>query len=104
MGYEPTKEEKVKKTFKRKIDVELKPYRKTLNGQFIKEGDNFPYYGFPEPWTHRATGKRLPGHEIFFDCKMPDYQDPYYPEESVKKLEEDWAVYLDANAMEGMLK
>ena len=75
-----------------------------MNGQFIKEGDNLPYHGFPEPWTYRATGKRLPGLEIFFDCKMPDYQDPYYPEEAVKKLEEDWAVYLDANAMEGMLK
>ena len=42
LGYEPTKEERVKRTFKKKNEVELKPYCKTLNGQFVKEGDDFP--------------------------------------------------------------
>ena len=23
----------------------------TLNGNFVKEGGNFPYYGFLEPWV-----------------------------------------------------
>ena len=32
LGYEPLREERVKKTFKRKIEVELEPYHKTLNG------------------------------------------------------------------------
>ena len=32
----------------------------TLNGNFVKEGENFPYYGFPEPWVGK-DGKVYPG-------------------------------------------
>ena len=30
---------------------EIKKNLGTLNGNFVKEGGNFPYYGFPEPWV-----------------------------------------------------
>ena len=32
----------------------------TLNGNFVKEGGNFPYCGFPEPWVGK-DGKVYPG-------------------------------------------
>ena len=30
---------------------EIKKNLGTLNGNFVKEGGNVPYYGFPEPWV-----------------------------------------------------
>lgn len=36
----------------------------TLNGNFIKPGEDFTYYGFPEP---RKNGPRF---EIFFKSQM----------------------------------
>ena len=32
----------------------------TLNGNFVKEGGNFPYCGFPKPWVGK-DGKVYPG-------------------------------------------
>ena len=29
----------------------IKKIHGTLNGNFMKEGGDFPYYGFPEPWV-----------------------------------------------------
>lgn len=46
------------------------PYRKTLNGQFIKEGEDFLFCGFLEPWYDPVTRRRYPGLEIFFDCEI----------------------------------
>ena len=37
----------------------------SLNGYFVKEGEDFPYCGFQEPWFN-SQGKRQPGLEIFF--------------------------------------
>ncbi|KAF5932738.1 hypothetical protein HYC85_028909 [Camellia sinensis] len=41
----------------------------TLNGRFVREGEDFPFCGFPEPWLN-AEGKRVPGFEIFFDMQL----------------------------------
>ena len=38
----------------------------SLNGYFVKEGEDFPYCGFQEPWIN-DQGKRQPGLEIFFE-------------------------------------
>ena len=40
----------------------------TLNGNFVKEGKNFPYCGFPEPWVGK-DGKVYSGWEMFFNEK-----------------------------------
>ncbi|XP_042505572.1 uncharacterized protein LOC122082159 [Macadamia integrifolia] len=50
--------------------VNVTPYFKTLNGYFVKEGQDFFYCGFPEPWLDVFSGERLPGFEIFFDCAI----------------------------------
>ena len=36
---------------KRRNREELKPYKKTLNGHFVNKGNDFPFYGFLEPWV-----------------------------------------------------
>lgn len=38
----------------------------TLNGNFVKEGDDFPYCGFPEPWMNQRSAKKEMGLEVFF--------------------------------------
>ena len=38
----------------------------SLNGWFVKEGEDFPYYGFQEPWVD-SKGQRVQGIEIFFE-------------------------------------
>ena len=40
-----------------------------MNGYWIREGDEFPFCGFPEPFIDPASGKRTPGLEIFFDME-----------------------------------
>ena len=72
MGEERKKEEK------KKIEG-LKPYRKTPNGYFIKEGEDFLYYGFPEPWFDKNSKYLKPGFEIFFTHEFTKYEDPYFP-------------------------
>ena len=48
----------------------MDPYPFTLNGQYIKEGEDFPCYEFPEPFVH--DGKCEPGFEMFLDCDFVD--------------------------------
>ena len=43
----------------------IKKNHGTLNGNFVKEGRNFPYCGFLEPWVSN-DGKVYPGWEMFF--------------------------------------
>ena len=38
----------------------------SLNGFFIKEGEDFPYCGFQEPWMN-LEGQKVQGLEIFFE-------------------------------------
>ena len=43
----------------------IKKNLNTLNGNFVKEGGDFPFFGFPELWANK-DGKVNPGWEIFF--------------------------------------
>ena len=52
-----------------KIDTFIHPYPATLNGQFMKQGDDSPYYEFPEPFIGK-DGKKYPGIEIFTNCNF----------------------------------
>ena len=74
LGYTPTIED-VKETRKKQIakrinaEMMICPYPQTLNGQFIKQGDLYPYYEFPESFTG-IDGMRYPAIEIFSDCNF----------------------------------
>ena len=59
-----------KQARKQGLAMEMQSYPSTLNGQFIKEGEGFPCYEFPEPLV--KNGKRYPGFEIFQDCHIQD--------------------------------
>jgi len=43
----------------------------SLNGRFIKEGEDFPFCGFPEPRYDHIDKKMKPGMEIFFQDSYP---------------------------------
>ena len=108
LGYKPTDEdlleEGLKKIARSKAKVKglsyepstLKPYTLTLNGKFVKEGEVKLYSMFPEPWYDQRTATKLPGIEIFADCKTEA------PKVEEKKIE-DWASHLDPNAMAALL-
>ena len=74
LGYTPTigdaKETRKKQVAKRmNTEMMIRPYPHTLNGQFITQGDVYPYYEFPEPFTG-IDGMRYLGIEIFSDCNF----------------------------------
>ena len=46
-----------------------RPIRGTLNRRFVREGEDFPFCGFPEPWLN-SKKRRLPCFEIFFDLQL----------------------------------
>ena len=74
LGYTPTTEdakETRKKQLAKRMNAEMiiHPYPHPLNGQFIKQGDLYPYYEFPEPFTG-IDGMRYLGIEIFSDCNF----------------------------------
>ena len=79
LGYDPSDQEleehlaflKSNKILARKGVIPLLPsFKRTLNGQFVREGENRPYYGFPEPLVRGGIQK--PGFEIFHDCHFLD--------------------------------
>ena len=47
----------------------------TLNGNFVKEGGNFPYCGFLEPWVGKNE-KVHRGWEMFFNKKITFKEKP----------------------------
>ena len=47
----------------------------TLNGNFVKEGGNFPYYGFPKPWVGK-DGRVYPSWQTFFNEKLTFKEKP----------------------------
>jgi hypothetical protein len=79
LGYAPSAKERCQVVQKRmaakskkkgeKIDTFIHPYPLTLNGQFMKQGDEAPYYEFPEPFVG-ADGRKYPGIEVFADCNF----------------------------------
>ncbi|GMY38587.1 hypothetical protein FCV25MIE_33831 [Fagus crenata] len=78
----------------------MKPYTLTLNGKFMKEGEEHPYHGFPEPWKNKSTNQKMPGFEIFFNNQL-DIEDLM---QGIEKIEvKDWAKEMDGIAMEELL-
>ena len=99
LGYKPTPEdlrEKARqardKAAARKngqlYDQMMKPHSRSLNGQFVREGENFPFCGFAEFFTDELTGARLPGLEIFFGLELESSEGEA---ESVEVPEGDYA-------------
>lgn len=80
LGYLPTKEDwvrkgkemarraRAKKTGK-PYELVHRPIPGTLNGCFVREREDFPFYGFLEPWLN-VERRRLLGFEIFFDLQL----------------------------------
>ena len=68
----------------------------------MKEGENFPYCGFPEPWVSK-DGKVYSGWEMFFNEKLTFMEKPTVV---IKEIQEevDWVNYMDAEAMKTMMK
>ena len=67
----------------------MRPYFKVLNGYFVREGEDFPYFQFPELWFY--NGRLTPSFEIFFDVK-PERGDL----EPIAMAEEVWEDNMDA--------
>ncbi|MBY3556108.1 G patch domain-containing protein, partial [Modestobacter lapidis] len=66
LGFKPTTADRQKMLAKEKerdqarakkqgYTITIEPYRLTLNGSFVKEGEDFPYCGFPEPYYDITT-------------------------------------------------
>ncbi|XP_077249402.1 uncharacterized protein LOC143888905 [Tasmannia lanceolata] len=79
----------------------------TLNGHFCREGEDFPYYGFPEWSTHPITGERVPGFQIFFATGWPGEEDDVWWRKqyrSAETLKFDWTDYLEPVLMRLMFQ
>jgi len=68
LGYQPSAEElrmlcqpRLKISLERAKNVS----RDSLNERFIREGEDFPFCGFPEPWYDHMDKKMKLGMEIF---------------------------------------
>ena len=111
LGYKPTNDELLEndsnKTARAKAKAQglsfdpitMKPYTPTLNGKFVKEGCTHLYYGFPEPWYDFKTMKKMPGFEIFADCKIGDGEEVNVSQDK----REDWVCHMDPQAMKTLL-
>ncbi|MBY3555958.1 hypothetical protein HGI15_21605, partial [Modestobacter lapidis] len=79
--------------------ITIEPSRLTLNGSFIKEGEDFPYCGFPEPYYDITTNTTVPGFEIFFTESYPPaiaFAEEYDCDDLSEK--EDWAEKMESLA------
>ena len=86
LGYKPTDDDLLEMKVRRVAQAKgkakglpyalepLRPYTLTLNGKFVKAGDNQRYWGFPEPRFDPETKTMVPGFELLFDCnnKLPE--------------------------------
>ncbi|XP_077222005.1 uncharacterized protein LOC143855835 [Tasmannia lanceolata] len=81
LGYEATEQEvkemkrymlKWAECHRRGLELPMGSISLIRNGVFRKEGANFPFYGFAEPWTDDVTGQRFPGFEIFFNLELSE--------------------------------
>ena len=68
----------------------------------MKKWGDFPFYGFPELWVGK-DGQVYLGWEIFFNEKLTFKEKPIVVIKEVKE-EVNWVDYIDAEAMEIMLK
>ena len=53
----------------------IKKNLRTLNGNFVKEGGDFPFCGFPKLWLGK-DGKVYPRWEMFFNEKLTFKEKP----------------------------
>ncbi|XP_077252401.1 uncharacterized protein LOC143891751 [Tasmannia lanceolata] len=102
LGYEPSSEEiremrnymrKWSELRRRGLELPMKSFSLIRNGKYRREGDDFAFCGFAEPWVDELTGQELPGFEIFFDMELPDE----YPSLQIHEIEPevDWADILE---------
>ena len=68
----------------------------------MKEGSDFPFYGFPKLWINKNEDVK-PGWEIFFKEKLTFKEKPIVVFKKVQK-EVDWIDYVDVEALGTMLK
>ena len=80
----------------------IKKNHGTLNRNFMKEGGDFPYCGFLEPWVGK-DGRVYSGWKIFFNEKLTFKEKPTVVIKEVQE-EVDWVNYVDAKAMKAMMK
>ena len=77
----------------------------TMNGYWIREGDDFPFCGFPEPFIDTVSGKRTPGLEIFFDMEpYLDMDDLSGKQLAGKEHEKDWVDVANSLALEILVR
>ncbi|XP_077242530.1 uncharacterized protein LOC143883049 [Tasmannia lanceolata] len=102
LGYEPSRDEiREMRNYMRKwselrrqgLELPMKSFSLIRNGKYRREGDDFAFCGFAEPWVDELTGQELPGFEIFFDMELPDE----YPSLQIHEIEPevDWADILE---------
>ncbi|XP_077215620.1 uncharacterized protein LOC143850238 [Tasmannia lanceolata] len=102
LGYEPTREEiREMRNYMRKwselrrqgLELPMKPFSLIRNGKYRREGDDFAFCGFAEPWADELIGQELPGFEIFFDIELLDE----YLSLQIHEIEPevDWADILE---------
>ena len=80
----------------------IKTNHGTLNGNFVKEGGDFPYCGFPEPQVGK-NGRVYSGQEMFFNEKLTFKEKPTMVIKEVQE-EVDWVNYMDVEVMKTMMK
>ncbi|XP_077239680.1 uncharacterized protein LOC143880570 [Tasmannia lanceolata] len=111
LGYEPTEQEvKEMKRYmlkwaecrRRGLELPMGPISLIRNGIFRKEGADFPFCGFAEPWTDDVTGQRFPGFEIFFDLELSEAPMSARIIEEASKT--DWADVLEPGCLNGMFQ
>ena len=112
LGYKPTKEDYAQKAKKAREKALAKkegrhvPMKKvkippTTNGYWIREGDEFSFCGFPKPFIYPASGKCIPGLEIFFDMEPHFDVDNHSGKQlASKEREKDWVDDADSLALE----
>lgn len=119
LGYEPSKKdrtemlqrsrERIKAKAEGRIpDIRISPYKPTLNGYFVKEGEDFPFCRFPEPSIDEVTKIRIPGFEIFFTewyrITATMINDEAINDDYWEKKNEDWAEKMDPEAIVTMFQ
>ncbi|XP_077232414.1 uncharacterized protein LOC143869738 [Tasmannia lanceolata] len=111
LGYKPTEQEvKEMKRYmlkwaecrRRGLELPMGPISLIRNGIFRKEGADFPFCGFAEPWTDDVTGQRFPGFEIFFDLELSEA--PMSARIIEEASETDWADVLEPGCLNGMFQ
>ncbi|XP_077223442.1 uncharacterized protein LOC143857054 [Tasmannia lanceolata] len=87
---------------RRGLELPMGPISLIRNDIFRKEGADFLFCGFAEPWTDDVTGQRLPGFKIFFDLESAE--EPVSAQITEVAPETDWADILEQGCLNGMFQ